>query len=64
MVLELKLGDVLRLKKIHPCGGYEWEVVRLGADIGIRCCKCERHILIPRSTLQRRIKDIISKGAD
>ena len=62
MVLELNLGDVLRLKKIHPCGGYEWEVVRLGADIGIKCRKCERHILIPRIVLQRRIKEIITKN--
>ena len=59
MVLDLKIGDVLKLKKIHPCGSYEWEVVRLGADIGIKCCKCARHILVPRSTLERRIKEII-----
>ncbi len=60
MVLELNLGDVLKLKKVHPCGGYEWVVVRLGADIGIKCCKCGRHILLPRSVLERRIKEIVS----
>jgi hypothetical protein len=59
MVQELKLGDVLRLKKVHPCGSYEWEVVRLGADIGIKCRKCERRILLPRSVLQRRTKKIL-----
>jgi hypothetical protein len=59
MVLELKLGDVLKLKKVHPCGGYEWVVVRLGADIGIECCKCKRHVLLSRSILERRIKEII-----
>ena len=62
MVLEIRMGDVVRLRKVHPCGGFEWEVVRLGADIGIRCRKCARHILLPRSTLERRIKEIISKG--
>ncbi|MCH8962139.1 MAG: DUF951 domain-containing protein, partial [Bacteroidetes bacterium] len=36
------MGDVLRLRKRHPCGGYEWEIVRLGADIGLRCCTCRR----------------------
>ena len=58
MVLALKLGDIVKLKKVHPCGGYEWEVVRLGADIGIKCCKCRRHVLLPRSVLERRIKVI------
>ena len=41
MVIEINLGDVVRLKKVHPCGGYEWQVVRLGADIGLKCLKCE-----------------------
>lgn len=59
MALEIKLGDIVRLKKIHPCGGYEWEVVRLGADIGIKCLKCERRLLLPRSILQRRIKELL-----
>ncbi len=59
MALVVNLGDVLKLKKIHPCGSFEWEVVRLGADIGIKCRKCGRHILIPRSTLERRIKEIL-----
>jgi len=59
MVLELKLGDIVRLKIVHPCGGYEWEVVRLGADIGIKCRKCERYVLLPRSVLQRRMKGLI-----
>ncbi len=63
MVLEIRLGDVVRLKKPHPCGSYEWEVVRLGADIGIKCRKCHHHILIPRSELERRIKDFVSRGA-
>mgnify|MGYP001327173079 CR=1 FL=1 len=58
MVLDIKLGDKVKLKKVHPCGGYEWEVVRLGTDIGIKCCKCSRRVLLPRSVLQRRIKDL------
>ena len=62
MVLELKLGDVLRLKKVHPCGGYDWQVVRLGADIGIKCVKCQRRVLLERSTLERRIKTFVSRG--
>lgn len=60
MVLELRLGDALRLRKVHPCGGYEWEVVRLGADIGIRCLECQRRVMMPRSTLEKRVKSVAS----
>jgi hypothetical protein len=59
MVLELKLGDIVRLKKKHPCGSYDWEIVRVGADIRIKCLKCEHHVLIERSVLERRIKNIM-----
>jgi hypothetical protein len=59
MVLDLKIGDVVKLKKVHPCGGYEWEVVRLGADIGIKCRKCRRYVLLARSVLERRIKETL-----
>ena len=62
MVLEIKLGDVVRLKKVHPCGGYDWQVVRLGADIGIKCLKCGRRVLLTRSTFERRVKEFITRG--
>ncbi len=62
MVMEIRLGDVVRLKKKHPCGSYEWQVVRLGADIGIKCLKCPRRVLLPRSTFERRVKAFISRG--
>jgi hypothetical protein len=60
MVSEIKLGDVVRLKKKHPCGSYEWQVVRLGADIGITCLKCHHRVLLERSVFERRVKAIIS----
>ena len=62
MVMEIKLGDVVRLKKKHPCGSYEWQVVRLGADIGIRCLRCQRRVLLERSTFERRVKAFVSRG--
>jgi hypothetical protein len=62
MVLEIKLGDVVRLKKKHPCGSYEWEVVRLGADIGIKCLGCQHRVLIERRVFERRVKAFISRG--
>jgi len=60
--MELKLGDRVRLKKKHPCGSYEWEVVRLGADIGLKCLKCQRRVLLERSTFERRVKTFVSHG--
>ncbi|MBI4318094.1 MAG: DUF951 domain-containing protein [Chloroflexi bacterium] len=62
MVMEIRLGDVVRLRKPHPCGSYEWQVVRLGADIGIRCQKCQHRVLLARSVFERRVKEFISRG--
>lgn len=56
MAIELHMGDSVRLKKVHPCGSYEWEVVRLGADIGIRCRSCKRRVMMSRSDLAKRMK--------
>jgi hypothetical protein len=61
MTQDIKLGDVVRLRKVHPCGGYDWQVTRLGADIGIKCLKCGRRVLLERSVLERRIKEFISR---
>jgi hypothetical protein len=60
MLPDLRLDDVLRLRKPHPCGGYEWKVVRLGADIGLECLNCGRRVLLPRRQLARRVKSISS----
>ena len=56
------MGDVVRLKKAHPCGSNEWVVVRLGADIGIKCLKCQHYVLLERPVLERRIKGFIARG--
>jgi hypothetical protein len=60
MALEIKLGDVVRMKKVHPCGSYEWRVVRLGADIGIKCLKCQRRVLLERSVFERRVREVFA----
>lgn len=64
MPMSLKVGDVVRLRKVHPCGGYEWDVVRIGADIGLKCRTCGRRILEPRSKIEKRIKIIVASNAD
>ena len=61
MVVDIKLGDVVRLRKPHPCGGYEWQVVKLGADIGIKCLKCHHRVLLERTVLERRLKEFVSR---
>jgi hypothetical protein len=59
MLPDLQLNDLIRLRKPHPCGSYEWKVVRLGADIGMECLGCGRRVLLPRRQLARRLKTIL-----
>lgn len=61
-VVAFRLGDVVRLRRVHPCGGQEWLVDRLGADIGLRCSTCNRHVLLDRRTLERRLIDFTQRG--
>lgn len=62
MPLDIRLGDVVRLRKPHPCGGYEWQVVRLGADIGIVCQTCQHRVLLPRREFEKRVKMFLRRG--
>ena len=59
--LNLRLGDVLRMRRPHPCGSIVFEVVRLGADIGLRCTVCSRRIMLSRSLLARRMAGFVSR---
>ena len=59
MGLDLKPGDIVRLKKAHPCGGYRWRVNRVGGDIGLFCQTCDHHIMVSRFRIERRIREII-----
>lgn len=60
--IELFLDDVVQMRKAHPCGGATWRIVRLGAEIGIRCLTCDRKVMLPRAEFERRIKKFISRG--
>ena len=64
MLPDLRLNDVLRLRKPHPCGGYEWTVVRLGADIGLECRTCRRRVMLTRRELARRMKTNLTEHND
>jgi len=56
MLPDIQLDDVIRLRKPHPCGSTDWIVVRIGADIGLKCLGCGRRILLPRREVARRMK--------
>jgi hypothetical protein len=58
-LLNLNIGDTLIMKKKHPCGSFEWETIRLGADIGISCRGCGRKVLMPRAKLETRVKKLV-----
>ena len=60
--IELFIDDVVQMRKPHPCGGDTWRVVRLGAEIGIRCLTCDRKVMLPRAEFERRIKQFVSRG--
>jgi len=60
--LEIVVGDVVELRKQHPCGSKIWTVTGLGADIRMRCEGCGRRVLMPRRTLEKRLKRFVSRG--
>lgn len=64
MLPDLELDDLLRLRKPHPCGSTDWVVVRLGADIGLKCSGCGRRILLPRREVARRMKTRLPRSGE
>lgn len=57
---EYQLGSIVEMKKVHPCGGKEWEITRVGADIKIKCLKCGRSIMLPRIEFNKKMKKVVS----
>ncbi len=58
----LYVGDVVRMRKQHPCGGHEWEIVRVGADIGLVCQTCGRRVLLTRRKFAKQAKGFVRRG--
>lgn len=56
------LGDIVRMKKQHPCGSFNWEVTRMGADIKIKCQGCGRLVMLPRSEFERKMTRVIASN--
>jgi hypothetical protein len=59
-----RIGDRLELRRRHPCGGASWEVDRLGADIGLRCATCGRHVLLERRAVERLMIGFVARGPE
>ena len=62
MIDSFELGDIVQMKKQHPCGSKEFEIIRLGADIKIKCCGCERVIMLARSKFQKDAKKVVKQN--
>lgn len=63
-IVPVRTGDVVRLKKPHPCGTNRWEVVRVGMDIGLRCCGCDRRVMLVRSEFDRRFRGYLERAEE
>ena len=59
----LNLGDIVKMRKTHPCGGDLWRIVYVGADIKIRCEKCGRIVMLERPVFEKRVKKIVESAA-
>jgi len=60
--MEVKPGDLVKMRKKHPCGSYEWQVVKLGADVGVKCRGCGRYVLLERKAFERSIKSFLTES--
>ena len=61
---DIRLDDIVRLRKTHPCGGTDWRVVRLGTDIGLVCLTCGRRVLVPRGKFIKQVKAQLKHGPE
>lgn len=63
-MIPLNIGDIVRLRKAHPCGSVDWKVMRTGMDFRIQCLGCQHQAWIPRVKLERNLKEIIQRGEE
>ena len=60
--MDIKLNDILEMKKQHPCGGKQFLVLRVGMDFKLRCTTCSREVMVPRVKTEKHIKKVIREG--
>lgn len=59
--MDIQVGDILKMKKQHPCGSVEWEVLRIGADFRLKCAGCGHQIMIPRVKAEKNVRGVVRK---
>jgi len=64
MLIDVRVGDVVRLRKAHPCGSTDWQITRVGADIGLRCLGCGRRVMLARDVFRRRAKMLVVRAGE
>lgn len=64
MLIDVHVGEIVRLRKPHPCGSTDWQITRVGADIGLRCLGCGRRVMLPRDVFRRRAKAIVTPSGE
>ena len=62
--MDIKVGDVLQMKKNHPCGSREWKVLRVGMDFRLRCLGCGHEVMLPRAKAEKNIKKVLPKDGE
>ncbi len=62
MPIDIQVNDTVRMRKPHPCGGTDWVVTRIGADIGLKCLTCGHKVMLTRQEFEKRLKTILSKA--
>ncbi len=60
-MVRYEIGDIVRMKKNHPCGAYLWEITRTGIDFGLKCQGCGRFVLVPRVKFEKGVKEIVTR---
>ena len=63
-VMDIQLGDILQMKKAHPCGSAQWEVLRIGMDFRMKCLGCGHEIMVPRLKTEKNIKKVLRDGKE
>lgn len=61
-VIPYQIGDIVQMKKPHPCGSKEWEILRTGVDFKLRCKGCEHEIMLPRRTFEKSVRSVSGQG--
>jgi hypothetical protein len=63
MIVRYEVGDIVKMKKVHPCGSDQWEITRTGIDFGLKCLGCGRRVMIARPKFEKAVKAIVPRPA-